>query len=121
MNILIYSDLHLEFAPFQPPDAALEQADLVVLAGDIHLGARGIEWAIDTFADLPMVYVPGNHEYYPTPGSRPAARGQLFEQMRQAAKASGGRVHLLNRGEVQFKGVRILGATLWTDFRLLMR
>src|SRR5256885_11437227 len=42
LRIRIYSDLHLEFAPFlSPPD----DADVIVLAGDIDNGAAGIEWA----------------------------------------------------------------------------
>ncbi|MNO75899.1 hypothetical protein D3C76_669620 [compost metagenome] len=34
MKVLIYSDLHIEFKPFDPPDV---EADLVVLAGDISV------------------------------------------------------------------------------------
>src|SRR5258708_11124146 len=60
MRIRIYSDLHLEFAPFVPP---ANDADAIVLAGDIANGAAGIEWAGKTFAQ-PVLYLAGNHEYY---------------------------------------------------------
>jgi hypothetical protein len=42
MKIRVLSDLHLEFAGWTPPPA---DADVIVLAGDIHVGVRGIEWA----------------------------------------------------------------------------
>ena len=45
-------------APFDPPAA---EADVVVLAGDIHNGAAGVEWAKRAFRQ-PVVYVAGNHE-----------------------------------------------------------
>jgi len=60
VRIRIYSDLHLEFAPFVPPPS---DADATVLAGDIDNGAAGIEWASETFGK-PVLYLAGNHEYY---------------------------------------------------------
>ena len=60
MKIQIYSDLHLEFARFDP---APSDADVVILAGDIDIKSRGVSWANDTF-QCPVIYVCGNHEYY---------------------------------------------------------
>ena len=60
MRIRVYSDLHLEFTPFEPPEY---DADAVVLAGDIANGAAGITWARETFGG-PVLYLAGNHEYY---------------------------------------------------------
>ena len=37
MRIRVYSDLHLEFAPFEPPAT---DVDVVVLAGDIDVKGR---------------------------------------------------------------------------------
>ncbi len=51
----------MEFAPADIPPT---NADVVVLAGDIHLGPKGCEWARKQFPDKPVIYVPGNHEYY---------------------------------------------------------
>ena len=62
MRIHILSDLHTEFAPYTP-DPAADGADVVVLAGDIGLRTRGVEWARQAFR-VPTFYVPGNHEYY---------------------------------------------------------
>ena len=59
LNVL--SDLHLELEPFSPGQT---DADVVVLAGDVHTGTRGIDWAKETYTGKPVVYVLGNHEYY---------------------------------------------------------
>ena len=60
MRIHVLSDLHLEFAPLDVEDLAV---DLVVLAGDIAIGADAIAWAAATF-DRPVIYIAGNHEFY---------------------------------------------------------
>ncbi|MGJ7519698.1 metallophosphoesterase [Variovorax sp. LT1P1] len=109
MKALILSDLHLEFAPFaSTPDL---EFDVVILAGDIHSPAkRAVQWAADTFRGKPVVYVPGNHEYYD---------GRLDTTLAEARRtAEGTNVHLLDGDEVVIDGVRFLGATLWTDFEL---
>ena len=63
MKIRVLSDLHLECD--QPELIPHVDADLVVLAGDIHNHAEGLRWAAETFdGAVPVVYVPGNHEYY---------------------------------------------------------
>jgi hypothetical protein len=54
--------------------------------------------------------VPGNHEFY---GRDMQA---TLAELRRAAKTH--RVHLLDGDAVVIDGVRILGATLWTDFAL---
>ena len=40
MKLHILSDIHLEFAPFDPPET---DADVVILAGDIGLGPPAVE------------------------------------------------------------------------------
>jgi predicted phosphodiesterase len=107
MRLRVLSDLHLEFGPFEPP---LVPADVVVLAGDIHLGARGVRWAATAFPHTPVLYVPGNHEYYRS------AIPHLTEKLRDAAR--GTTVQILAEDEVRIGGVRFLGCTLWTDFEL---
>nr|WP_254640638.1 metallophosphoesterase [Burkholderia sp. GbtcB21] len=106
------SDLHLESN--QPDVIAHADADLVVLAGDIHNHAEGLRWAAETFDPaVPVIYVPGNHEYYD------GEFGALEAAMRDAAHALDN-VHYLNNGvyvdpEQRF---RVLGTTLWADFSL---
>lgn len=106
MRLRVLSDLHLEAAPFDPPAAA---ADVVVLAGDIHNGPAGVEWAKERF-DSPLLYVAGNHEPYD--GEFHATRDALRDA------AAGSRVQVLDCGEAVIGGVRFLGCTLWTDFLL---
>src|SRR5437899_9679808 len=52
MRLHILSDLHLEFGTTKIPDT---NADVVVLAGDIHLGREGRMWAQQQFAGKPVV------------------------------------------------------------------
>jgi predicted phosphodiesterase len=106
VRIRIYSDLHLEFAPFAPP--AID-ADLIVLAGDIDNGAAGIEWAKGTF-NKPVLYLAGNHEYYV--GEFEAVQGAMGAAARKLS------VELLDCSEAVAGGVRFLGCTLWTDYSL---
>ncbi|MES1265545.1 MAG: metallophosphoesterase, partial [Variovorax sp.] len=109
MRALILSDLHLEFEPFEPLPKG--EFDVVILAGDIHTpGRRAVEWAEAHFAGKPVIYVPGNHEYY---GSR-----MDLAQSETRAVATGGQLDLLDGDEVVIDGVRFLGCTLWTDFEL---
>src|ERR1700730_2934275 len=107
MKIRVLSDLHLEFQQWIPPKA---DADVIVLAGDIDVGIRGIEWARTSFPLSPIVYVPGNHEFY----------GGHMQDLLEELIAQGRRmgVDVLDRREVVIGGVRFLGVTLWTDFSL---
>lgn len=107
MRLWILSDLHLEFGPVELPPV---EADLIVLAGDVHRGRRGLAWARERFATTPAVYVLGNHEYY----------GEALPRLREKveAEAAGSSVHLLENRAVEIDGVTFLGCTLWTDFDL---
>jgi predicted phosphodiesterase len=112
VKIRVLSDLHLEYD--EPEVIPYAHADLIVLAGDIHNHAAGPRWAAETFDDAaPVVYVPGNHEYYD------GEFGALEVAMHDAA-ASVDNVHLLNNAAlVDPAGEwRVLGTTLWTDFTL---
>ncbi|ALM52234.1 metallophosphoesterase [Halomonas huangheensis] len=109
MRLHVLSDLHLEhFA--EGREIPEVDCDVVVLAGDIHVGLTGLEWAAQRFADTPVIYVPGNHEFYQH--RMDALRGE----MRQRADEL--RIHLLDNNSVELQGVRFLGSTLWTDYAL---
>lgn len=105
-RIQLVSDLHLEFMDFTLPET---DADVIVLAGDIHLKAKAIEW-ISRNTQKPVVYVAGNHEYYK------GSLGHTFKKMKELCQ--GTNIHLLENESVVLAGVRFLGATLWTDYRL---
>lgn len=100
----IMSDLHLEFGPWDPPTT---NADYVILAGDIHLRRRGLEWASGRFPQ-PVIYINGNHEYYKNAYRATLADHKDFDD--------GGRVLFLEDQGLPY--IPLFGATLWTDFNL---
>jgi predicted phosphodiesterase len=105
MKVGMISDLHLSRAPQPPP---VNDADVYVLAGDIGRPAQAIAWASEL--GRPVLYVPGNHEFYG--GSLPG----VVRELRRLA--SGTRVHVLDNEEICLGGVRFIGSTLWSDFLL---
>lgn len=101
------SDLHLEFQ-----DMGLEylSADIVVLAGDIHVGTEALEWIKRELPTVTVLYVPGNHEFYSHEYS--LLRAELQELTK------GTNVHVLDNHVYSYYGVNFFGSTLWTDFTL---
>ena len=108
MKIHVLSDLHLECSSLAF-DLGAVPSDVVVLAGDIHAGVLGIEWAATTWTDRPVVYVPGNHEFYRREYNR--HRQKMHDVADQF-----GNVILLDRTAVVIEDVLFAGATLWTDY-----
>ena len=106
MRVHLLSDLHLGLQDMPPPAVV---ADVTILAGDIlRPAAAAMRWAASL--GRPVLYVPGNHEFYG--GSIPAVRRELA----RSAHAHG--VQLLDEDVQVIDGVRFVGATLWTDFKL---
>ena len=107
MRIHLLSDIHLNI---EIPGYAFEpevlDADVKILAGDIHVRARGLEWARRVFPG-PVLYVAGNHEFY---------GGHIDATLATMRAASCERVRFLEGDQVVLGGVRFLGATAWTDF-----
>lgn len=111
MKLLILSDLHAEFEAFEL--APRLDYDVAILAGDIASPGRAVaRWLRDArrCGNKPVIHVAGNHEYYDTDLAQEAL------EMRRQAELHG--VHFLDCDEVVSAGVRFLGCTLWTDFRL---
>ena len=109
MKIHLLSDLHLEFAAYEPDKAAVEECDVVVLAGDIDRGSRGLMRARYLFPSKRIIYIAGNHEFYRENWS------ELLDELHEEADAFG--IHFLENNFVDVQGVRFLGCTLWTDFK----
>jgi predicted MPP superfamily phosphohydrolase len=142
IRILYMSDLHLEmerkrlsipgWADFlrrretiarHPPHGPLltdlgGKIDLVVLAGDIHKGLRGIIYAeeVAAYLDAPVIYIAGNHEYY----FHDVAT--LLPSFRKVNAKTGEKIQFLENAVASFefsgRRLHILGATLWTDYAL---
>ncbi|WP_294264093.1 metallophosphoesterase [uncultured Chryseobacterium sp.] len=107
MKIQIISDLHQEFGI---TELSFDRSDVVVLAGDVNLGIKGIEWIKVKIRDKPVIYVLGNHEYYK--GSYP----KTLHKIKEAARDSN--IFVLENDSVDIEGIRYHGATLWTDFSI---
>lgn len=105
MRLAILSDLHLSMAGMPVPQV---ECDVVILAGDVARPQQAMAWARQF--NGPVIYIPGNHEYYG------GSLSGTLASLRELAKDS--QVHVLERDELRLGGVRFLGCTLWTDFRL---
>ena len=141
IRILYMSDLHLEMERWRltvpgwkgflsrhrgvprhpargPMLTDLPQTDLVVLAGDIHVGLRAIVYAeqVSEFLGVPAVLVAGNHEFY-------HQQIQLLQPaLFSAAERTDRKVRYLENTIASFDlpggRLHVLGCTLWTDFAL---
>lgn len=113
MKLLILSDLHNESrssSPILKVEPIQTEADVVVLAGDIHEGVQAPMWARRAFPDKEIVLVAGNHEFYGRYWNR-----NLYK-IREKSTELG--IHFLENAAVELFGVRFLGCTLWTDYCL---
>jgi predicted phosphodiesterase len=105
------SDLHVEFYK-DNTDIRIEDtdSDLIILAGDIYTGVRGIKWLLEQKINKPIIYVQGNHCFYKS--SYPNNTIKLKEA------AKGTNIHVLENDYYIYKDLVVLGCTLWTDYKL---
>lgn len=112
MKISLFSDIHLEIADWY--FESIDDADVIILAGDIAKGSEGITWAkktiADRFPDKVLIYVAGNHEYYDS-------NLGLLSQFQDTASHHQN-LHFLENRVFKHDDVRFLGTTLWSDFSL---
>lgn len=110
MDLHIASDLHLGHCAM---NALPVCADALVLAGDISDGGdlrAVVQVAAHYLQDrLPVLFVPGNHEFY---GRELESTRQHFAQ--QAAELG---ITLLDNQSTKLLGVDFFGSTFWTDYR----
>lgn len=115
MRLLAMSDIHLELGAFSIPDD-IEDFDVAVFAGDIGRSiADAIAW-IDRqrsgpLKQRPVVFVPGNHEFYGAELAEALSTGKIL------AEQAG--IHMLAPGMAIVGDTRFIGCTLWTDYALL--
>ncbi|NMG42645.1 hypothetical protein GPA22_02710 [Aromatoleum toluvorans] len=110
MKLYIASEVHLECGePWEPADCNL---DVLILAGDIHVGTKG--WKrFRGWRDRWMLYVADNHEFYGQ--SLPATLRELHGKSAEGERVGS---FFLEKSSTVNDGVRFLGTTLWTDFKL---
>lgn len=107
MKIQLISDIHLEFGAF---DFSFNQADVVIFAGDVHIGMNGIDWIKKNVTKQPVIYVLGNHEYYN--GAYPKTLNKIIDASQNS------NINVLENKHVVIDGICFHGATFWTDFSL---
>lgn len=126
MRIFPISDLHLERRRLDlivPPAAPF---DVLACAGDLYEGhpERGLAALLHLAQGKPVVLVPGNHEHYAPTGDARTAPQLLAALDGEVGRLNdlGAGIHLLREGQaVEIDGVRFLGTTLWSDWRLAER
>lgn len=111
MKIYLASDIHVEFhKDFSGPT---EPVDVIVLAGDIHIGLKSINVAkeFQQKYNAPVILIAGNHEFYNSDIDN------MLNEFRMAATAMD-HVYFLENDAIEIQGVRFLGCTLWSNFEL---
>lgn len=111
MRLRILSDLHLEFHRDGGRTFIAGQRDagydVLVLAGDIAT-LNGlppvIEWFREAAGSRPIVWVPGNHEYY---GTSVVSMGDFLAHLADPS------LYGLDNRVVVLDGQRFVGSTLW--------
>jgi Icc-related predicted phosphoesterase len=115
MRIWFLSDLHHHSSwPYEPP-ATAPDCDIIIVAGDTgeEMSRKALPWTAEFFCQYgkPILYVPGNHDFYGANISYEVRKAQLVAEHH--------RIILLAQGEsVVIGGTRFVGATLWADFAL---
>jgi hypothetical protein len=121
VKIQLMSDLHLEGQPAYQPRPA-PQAELLVLAGDIGSYQQNSRLLDDDFGlarfsprhgwPVPVLYVPGNHEY----------DNLDFDATHERLRETCQRLDItwLEREVLVRDGIRFVGTTLWADFDALV-
>jgi Icc-related predicted phosphoesterase len=113
MRLQIMSDLHVRYPGARGFPKLAPGVDVVVIAGDVCEGlSNAVRLARIAYPVNEIVLVAGNHEFYGK-----ASYGEELESGRECAFLEG--VHLLENNTAIFGDLRIVGATLWTDYALL--
>lgn len=113
MRVWVISDMHASHSDlFLARSLDVPAADLCVCAGDI---SGNIERSIDfLFAEIaphmPVVTTLGNHDFYGTSIDRALEYARKW--------TAGTNVHVLENEEFRKGDLRVIGATLWTDFEI---
>ncbi|MGY3356425.1 putative phosphodiesterase [Bradyrhizobium sp. GM0.4] len=121
MRIHIFSDLHVDIdhnEMQQPPNV---DADVIVCAGDAAApGTLALRIVRDLYPDRgrPLIYVPGNHDFYSFYDTHNPSLKTTWEEQhaRMPEVAADLGITLLNDASVEIGDVLFIGATLWTDF-----
>lgn len=104
-TIQIISDVHKRWDQVTPSSSA----QIIVALGDISEGSEGVDWLASM--NKPVIYIPGNHEYYGTD------LGNTIKNLKKRAENS--QVRIADCETITAGTTRFLCATLWTDHNSL--
>jgi len=115
MKYRVFSDIHLDHSMWYPKPMAYDDETTLILAGDLWTGTRLVDtmnWLHELATKFKyVVFVLGNHDYWTNRNGNADWRG--------IPKAFDGflpdNVFLLEKEVIELDGVKIGGATLWTD------
>ena len=132
MKIAICSDLHLEFGAIEFKNRGTEEADVLILSGDILIAEDLIRHPTNheygplnsdryvnsvvyrDFFDMvnyefpTVIYIAGNHEFYGCKWNK--TLDALHNTMENYTN-----IHFLEDESIKIKDVTFIGSTLWTD------
>jgi hypothetical protein len=111
LRVQIMSDLHIGYPGTHGFPPLAPGADLVMIGGDICEGLRlAVRLMRDAYPATEIVAVAGNHEFYRTEHS------EELDAARKCARELG--VHLPENQSINVGRLRVIGATLWSDYSL---
>ncbi|MHA1673342.1 MAG: metallophosphoesterase [Promethearchaeota archaeon] len=121
MKLHILSDLHLEFGDYQLPEV---ECDFLIIAGDLHLGNRGMDFLLQASRKSRVMYILGNHEFYNHEYRQVVQWWQKFNDFSNTNipnnpnnpnNPKNPKIIFLQNSTFIQDNVRFLGSTLWTD------
>lgn len=114
MKYFLWGDIHSEFEEFDLPATCPAEIDCILCPGDIWTKGRAVKKLerIAEWAGCPVIATPGNHDYYGD------SIWKSDERMMRQAQESEHDIRILNPGVTEVAGTRIIGAALWTDYRM---
>lgn len=120
LRIHLVSDLHVDIAGNALAGIPPVDADLTVVAGDAASpGTIALQRVRELYPDRdrPLIYVPGNHDFYSHHDTQhPELKTTWEEQIKRMPEiAERLSITLLDDRTIEIGGVLFIGATLWTD------
>jgi len=112
MKYRVFSDIHLDHSKWEVPALKTDKDTVLIVAGDLGHGAMldvTAQWLDTQGANFrEVIVVLGNHDYW-------ASDKPLETPAQLRALVTRKNIHILEKDIVEIDGLKIGGATLWTD------
>lgn len=113
MKLYYISDLHFEFQPIYDVFKQIPECDVVVIAGDLDVGANKVIKVlkiVKQYISGKLIYIPGNHEFY---GSSYFRESKNFLNNKEELALLG--IYILDNDKITIDNVNIVGSIGWPD------